>query len=131
MTTAANVATITKIYEAFGKGEVPYIIDQLSDDVRWVSHLEPIVPWGGERSGKANVPSFFQAINDSVDVESFVPGEFIAEGDTVVSLGTFGCRVKATGKTANTAWVFIWKVQDGVVTSYEQFHDPEIADAFR
>ena len=131
MTTQANVAAITKIYDAFGKGDIPYIIDQLSDDVHWMTHIEPIVPWSGDRSGKTNVPSFFQAIDDSVDVLSFTPGDFVAEGDTVVSFGSFGCRVTATGKSATTAWVFIWKLRDGLVTSYEQFHDPAIADAFR
>ena len=131
MTPSANVATVTKIYEAFGNGDIPYIIDQLSDDVRWVTHLDAVVPWAGDRSGKTNVPSFFQAIDDSVDVLSFTPREFVAEGDTVVSLGTFGCRVKATGKSVTTPWVFIWKLHDGVVTSYEQFHDPAAADAFR
>ena len=131
MATQANVAAITKIYDAFGKGDIPYIIDQLSDEVHWMAHIEPFVPWSGDRSGKTNVPSLFQAIDDSVDVLSFTPGDFVAEGDTVVSFGSFGCRVKATGKSATTAWVFVRKLRDGLVTSYEQFHDTAIADAFR
>jgi ketosteroid isomerase-like protein len=28
-------------------------------------------------------------------------------------------------------WVFIWKVREGRIFSYEQFHDPAIAQAFR
>jgi ketosteroid isomerase-like protein len=126
-----NIQTITKMYEAFGQGNIPYIIDQLTDDVRWVSRFEPIVPWAGDFSGKKEVPRFFQAIGDSVDVTAFNPHEFVAQGDTVVSLGEFGCRVRATGKSALTPWVFIWKFRDGRVSSYEQFHDPAIADAFR
>jgi ketosteroid isomerase-like protein len=57
--------------------------------------------------------------------------QFVAEGDTVVSLGEFGCKVRATGKSSLTRWAFIWKLRDGKVYSYEQFHDPAIADAFR
>jgi len=46
-------------------------------------------------------------------------------------VGGYGCTVNATGKKALTPWVFIWKLRDGKVTSYEQFHDPALADAFR
>jgi len=60
-----------------------------------------------------------------------VPDEFIAQGDTVVSLGTFGFKVRATGKSARTRWAFIWKLREGRVCSYEQFHDPALAAAFR
>lgn len=65
MTEQENVAAIGAIYEAFGRGDIPYIIDKLTDEVRWVSRFEPIVPRGGDYSGKTKVPAFFQAINDS------------------------------------------------------------------
>ena len=131
MSEAQNVETVGKIYEAFGRGDIPYIIDQLLEDVRWVSHFESVVPWAGDYSGKSRVQKFFDAIGGSVDVTAFTPREFVAQGDTVVSLGEFGCRVRSTGKSALTRWVFIWKFREGRVYSYEQFHDPAIASAFR
>ena len=131
MTEADNVALIGGIYEAFGRGDVDYIIDQLTDDVRWVTHLEPIVPWSGDYSGKANVPRFFEAIANSVETTAFSPEEFVAQGETVVSTGEYGCTVKANGKSSLTPWVFIWKLRQGKVAGYEQFHAPGLADAFR
>jgi ketosteroid isomerase-like protein len=131
MSERRNVDIITRIYEAFGRGDIPAIIGQLTDDVRWSSHLEAIVPWHGQYKGKAEVLNFFNAIGQSVDVTVFAPQEFVAEGDTVVSLGDFACKVKATGKSSHTRWAFIWRLRDGKVYSYEQFHDPAIADAFR
>ena len=67
-----NTERVTKIFEAFGRGDVAYILDQLADDARFVSHLDPIVPWAGEFSGKDNVARFFQALGRSVDVVLFV-----------------------------------------------------------
>ena len=131
MVESDNVALIGRIYEAFGRGDIEYIIDQLSDDVRWVTHLEPIVPWSGDYSGRTNVPKFFDAIASSVETTSFTPHEFIAQGETVVSTGEYGCTVNATGKSSLTPWVFIWKLRDGKVASYEQFHDPALTEAFR
>jgi len=126
-----NVARVVKIYEAFGRGDIPFIVDQLTDDVAWSTHFDPIVPWSGDYDGKAAVPRFFAALAGAGDVTAFQPTEFVAQGDTVVSMGEFGIKVKATGKTSLTRWVFIWKFREGRVCSYEQFHDASIADAFR
>jgi uncharacterized protein len=110
---------------------VAFIIGQLTEDVRWVSHFDAIVPWAGDFSGKDQIRLFFERIFQSVDVEAFEPKEWVAEGDTVVSLGEFGCCVRGTGKKARTRWVFIWKFRDGKICSYEQFHGPALAAAFR
>jgi ketosteroid isomerase-like protein len=131
MSESDNIERVTKIYEAFGRGDIDAIVAQLSEDVRWVTHLQPIVPWSGDFSGKAAVPRFFAAIAGSVEVTSFKPNDFIAQGNTVVSFGEFGCKSRATGKSALTPWVFIWKFREGRVQSYEQFHDPSIAEVFR
>ena len=126
-----NVKTIQEVYAAFGRGDVAFIVAKLTDDIRWVSHFDSVVPWSGDFSGKERIPDFFDAIFQSVDVEAFEPDEWIADGDAVVSLGEFGCRVRATGKRSRTRWVFIWKFRDAKIFSYEQFHDPALAAAFR
>jgi ketosteroid isomerase-like protein len=126
-----NVQKIQELYAAFGRGDIPHIIANLTDDVRWVSHLEAVVPWHGDFSGKDRVPQFFNAIFHAVEVLDFAPQDFIAEGEQVVSVGEFAGRVRATGKTSRTRWVFLWKFRNGKVCSYEQFHDPAMAAAFR
>ena len=131
MSEQQNVQTIQDVYAAFGRGDVAAIVSKLTNDVRWVTHLDPIVPWSGDYSGKDCVPKFFDAIFNSVDVKAFVPLDFVAQGDTVISVGEFGCRSHVTGKSAYTRWVFIWKFHEGLISSYEQFHDLKIAEAFR
>ena len=78
-----------------------------------------------------NVPKFFEAIANSVQTTAFAPRDFIAQADTVVSTRECGCTVTSTGKSSPTPWVFIWKLRDGKVASYQRFHDPALADAFR
>lgn len=131
MSEQENVEVITRIYEAFGKGDIPFILEQLHDDVQWVVHQEDYVPTSGNWSSKAKVPGFFQAINDSMELSAFVPREFVAQGDTVVSIGDFDFKARGTGKSAQSKWVFVWKLRDGKVLSYEQFHDTALAAAFR
>jgi ketosteroid isomerase-like protein len=57
-----NTEQVARIFEAFARGDVPYILDQLADDVRFHSHLDASVPWAGEFVGKENVVRFFQAL---------------------------------------------------------------------
>lgn len=130
MNEQSNVKIIEDMYAAFGRGDVAFIVGKLTDDIQWTSHIENVVPWSGDFSGKARVPRFFEAIFQSVDVTAFEPQEWIAQGDTVVSLGRFGCRVRTTGKSSDARWVFIWRFRDGKVCAYEQFHDPALAAAF-
>ena len=124
-----NVQIVKDMYAAFNRGDIPFILGQLSPNVKWMSHLDPVIPWSGDRAGR--VPDFFKDINDSVEVQGFEPDEYVAEGNTVVSTGTFACAAKTSGRAASTKWTFIWKFTDGKVTSYEQFSDPELATIFR
>src|SRR6266511_800663 len=93
-----NVRTVQRAYEAFGRGDIPAVLAMLTDDIEW---SEPgsadVLPWGGERRGREQVGQFFQALDGALEFEAFEPREFIAQGDTVVVLGSERARVKATG----------------------------------
>ena len=52
-----NTQLVEAIFEAFARGDVPFILDQLTDDVRFVSHLEPIVPWPVSTWKRTTCPS--------------------------------------------------------------------------
>ena len=125
-----NTERVTKIFEAFGRGDIGFILDQLADDVRFVSHLDPVVPWSGEYSGKADVTRYFHALGSAVDVADHPVTSLVAQGDTVVATGDVSFRVRATGKTGDSKWVYIWKLADGRVRSYEQFNDTGLTTAF-
>ena len=131
MSEQQNIETVKEMYAAFGRGDIDAIVAKCTNDVEWITHLDPIVPWSGDHSGKDFVPAFFGAIFGSVDVTAFEPQEWIAQGHTVVSIGSFSCHARANDKDATTRWIFVWKFRDGMVSSYEQFHDEYIADAFR
>ena len=125
-----NTERVTKIFEAFGRGDVGYILDQLADEVRFVSHLDPIVPWAGEYSGKHDVARFFEALGGSVEVTDHPVNALVAQGDTVVATGDVSFNVRETGKAGSSKWVYIWKLANGRVHSYEQFNDAGLAEAF-
>src|SRR5438270_1550961 len=96
-----NTERVTEIFEAFGRGDVAYILDQLADDARFVSHLDPIVPWAGEFAGKDNVARYFQALGGSVDVTNPTVNAVVAQDETVVAMGDVSFSVRETGKVGS------------------------------
>jgi len=130
MSPEANVPAVEALFAAFGRGDIPFILDQLTDDVHWVAHLDPSVPWSGDYSGKANVPGFFQALGGSVEVTGHPVNQLVAQGDTVVALGDVSFTVRTTGKAGSSSWVYVWGLRDGKVSSYDQFNDTGLAQAF-
>jgi uncharacterized protein len=95
---ADNIATVQKIYEAFGNGDVATILDQVTEDVDWASEAEGVAPWHGVHKGKGEVPKFFEALGANIEVTEFTPLTFAANDDDVLTVVRFGMRVPATGK---------------------------------
>jgi hypothetical protein len=63
--TMSNLATVQNIYAAFGRGDVPAILDALAEDVAWESWHDHSaqkagVPWLRAINGRDGVASFFQ-----------------------------------------------------------------------
>ena len=59
-----NLATVAAIYEAFGRGDVPFILDQLAENVGWES-------WENNYAQKAGVPAMVPRNGKSEVLEFF------------------------------------------------------------
>jgi uncharacterized protein len=84
-----NVDTVKEIYQAFGQGDVPAILDKLDDNVEWET-AAPVegVPWLQTRRGKANIPAFFESLAP-LEITRFEPYDFFESGDRVFVLINF------------------------------------------
>ena len=127
-----NVHAVKSIYEAFGRGDVAAIMDRIADRIEWHHRGAPAVPYGKARSTKDEVRSFFRELAEAVDVLAFEPQRYVAQGDTVVALGTFRARAKPTGKEFEEPWAMVWTFRGGKVVYYRAYEDTEaVASAFR
>lgn len=100
MSAEENLATISGIYEAFGRGDVDTILEGVAEDVDWAVDAEPVAPWYGQRTGKDGVASFFADIASSTEVQDFAVEGIGASDDEVFSFLRFAVRMKATGREA-------------------------------
>jgi uncharacterized protein len=115
----SNTQTVQKIYEAFGRGDVPAILSSLADDVEWDTDATGSIPLNQPRRGPAEVTLFFEATG-AADFTQFEPTALLESGNLVVALLDVTFTVKATGKQVKQLdEVHIWRFNDaGKVSSF-------------
>ncbi|NJN74902.1 MAG: SnoaL-like domain-containing protein [Limnothrix sp. RL_2_0] len=92
-----NITTVQQIYTAFSRGDIPAILEYLSDSVVWEYGISDTdVPWLQLQNGKANVPRFFESL-EQFELHKFEPKVFLENGNIVVALIDVELTVKATG----------------------------------
>ena len=120
----ANIKTVQDTYEAFGRGDIPFILSCCTDDVDWQGSDSPEIPYSGKYRGKAGATQFFQRIADAFDVKAFQPKSFVASGNEVMTTGSWTCTAKSTGKTFTAEWAmrFVFD-RDGKATMFRSYDD--------
>ena len=76
VTAAANVETIKSVYEAFGRGDVPAILEHVSEDVKWEHWADSFgqragVSWFTPRTGHDGVTEFFRLVGEDFEIAEF------------------------------------------------------------
>jgi uncharacterized protein len=125
--TDPKIRTVQEIYEAFGRGDVGFILDQLTDDVDWASAPDSTVaPWHGVRRGRDQVPSFFKELSGALEVTEFTPVTFAANETDVLCVIRFGARSNTTGRAATMDLHHWWRFRDGKVYFYRGAEDTAV-----
>lgn len=119
-----NVEVVHRIYEAFGRGDVPAILEHLSEEVEWdYGSTSAEIPWLQPLHGRAQVPRFFEALQ-ALEFRRFEPHTFLASGDTVVVLLDLEAVVRATGaEIREEDEAHIWHFRDGAVVRFRHRAD--------
>ena len=116
--------TVEAIYAAFGRGDVPAILDKLADDVRWehdaTDHgIGVLTP----RSGRRDVGNFFEALG-AIDITRFDLLNLLEGGDQIAAVIRITHRHKQTGKTFHDLELHLWTLDDrGMVTAFRHSVD--------
>jgi len=86
--TAANLAVVGGVYEAFGRGDIDFILGQIADDCAWESWLDNHgqkagIPPMQPRQGRAGVAEFFAYVA-TMPIEDFQVLDMLASDRQVV-----------------------------------------------
>ena len=118
-----NTEIAKQAYAAFGRGDIPALLDLLHEDIEWqaVIGAAPHVPTAGKRRGKQAVAEFFRVLAASVEFSAFEPREFIAQGNQVVILGRYAARSRTTGRTFAEEWAMVQDFKDGKIVRFREY----------
>jgi ketosteroid isomerase-like protein len=124
---ADSVQIVKDAYDRFSKGDIEGILSNVSENIEWNTPEIENAPFGGRRRGRSEVAEFFESLNKTEEVTKFEPREFIAEGDRVVVLGTYGATVRETGRNVDIDWVHVFRITDGKISEFAEYFDTAAA----
>jgi ketosteroid isomerase-like protein len=122
-----NIATVQRIYEAFGRGDIAAILAELADDVAWEdwpsSAQEAGVPWLARRDGREAVAGFFAALG-AVDMHRLDALNFLAGGNQVAVVFAIELTARESGVRVHDEEIHLWTFgPDGRVTRFRHVVD--------
>ena len=126
-TTTDNAATVADVYAAFGRGDVPAVLDRLAPDVAWENWSDNFAQRAGvphlvARRGPADVANFF-AVLGTYTVQAFDVLDIIGSGRQVVAEVRASFVLPGGGRFADEE-LHLWTFDDdGRVTRFRHYVD--------
>ncbi len=117
----AAASIVQQAYDAFGRKDVPAILDLVAEDADWEFVGSAALPYAGRRKNRKDVGDFFAAIPRVDDIHAFEPREFIEAGEHVIVFGWERSTAIDTGKRYESEWVHVFTVKDGKITRWRGF----------
>lgn len=112
---------VQQAYEAFGRGDVPGILNLVAAEVDWEFVGSVSLPYAGRRRNHQEVAGFFAAVAQADDIHSFEPEEFIEAGEHVTVLGWESSTARDTKKEFQSQWAHVFTVKNGKITRWRGF----------
>jgi uncharacterized protein len=130
MSADVNIKTIQNLYEAFGRGDVAFILDNVTDDVDWqTDSATQAGPWYGAHNGKDGVVDFFVAFGSAMDVERFEPFSYAANDSEVHTMVRLAATRRANGKSLDMNLHHFFQFRDGLISYYRGTEDSAQTEA--
>ena len=119
---ATNSEIIQDAYAGFARGDVPAVLapcPKTSSGPRPTGSRWPARTWVPGPSSTGSSCGWAR----SATTLAVMPETFVAEGDTVVALGSYTWTHKSTGKPAVVKMAHVWTLADGKAVAFQQHTD--------
>jgi len=120
---------IRSFYAALATGDAPTALGLMADDIEWHTMWHYKVAGRGPQKVAEGLLMPLMAEWASF---ALTPSDYIADGDTVVSLGRFTGVHGTSGKPVDAAYAHVWDVREGKIQRFRQYIDTlAVAEARR
>ena len=119
----ANGRTIAAMYEAFGRGDIPFVLDRIAPSVDWIETEAHNIPTHGRFTSPQEIlDGVFAKIPEHFETFALRPQLWIESGDDVVVTGRVVARTR-DGRDLDAPYAHVFSFEDGKVTRNDNFHD--------
>ena len=116
--------TIRTLYDAFGRGDVPTVLDTLHDRVDWKEAEGGPLAVGNPYVGpQAVAEGVFGPLVSDIDDFTVTPERFVVGDGEVVAMGRYTGVHRASGRQLDAQFAHHWSVADGKVVAFQQYTD--------
>ena len=119
--TQKSVEAVQAMLAAFGKGDMEALKYSLSENTVWVYHGVEGIPYNGTYNGKDGAVQFIGNIISNVDILDFQVANILANGNTVVVLGSEKQRIKSNGQVLEQSWVQVYTIENNLIIRMEEY----------
>ena len=117
----ANIKATQKLFEAFGAGDIPGILEYLNEDIVIEFYGPSVIPYAGRYNGLEEAQQFFETVLSSVDINQFEPQEMLADADKVIVTGHLNLNAKSTGREIDSDFVHVITLDSGKWSRFRDF----------
>ena len=130
MTTPSSI--VRGFYDALGRGDVAAVLSFLDPEIEW-TEAERFPYYSGTWHGpQAVVDNLLVPLSRDWDGFSAKVDEVIAQGDRVVSLGTYSGTFRKSGRSFSARFAHVWSVRNGKLTRFNMHTDTaKVLEAIR
>ncbi|MET0542809.1 MAG: nuclear transport factor 2 family protein [Variovorax sp.] len=124
-----TLETVQGLYQAFGRGDVPAILAQLSPDVRWESWAAHSAQQAGHplyaaRVGPQQASEFFAVLGQNMEIHEFKVLDVFGSGRQVAGECLIDYTWRPTGKRLQDEELHLWTFgDDGKVVRFRHYVD--------
>jgi ketosteroid isomerase-like protein len=119
-----NKKTIEGMYEAFGRGDIPFVIGALDPGVEWWEAENFIYadknPYVGPQ---AVLEGVFARIGKEWEWFTVTPKEVLDAGESVVGRGYYAGKFRQTGREVRAQFAHVFGFRNGKVVTFQQYTD--------
>ena len=120
--TSPQVEIVTRIYEAFGRGESDAALPYVSAD--FVVIEDDALPWGGRYEGREGVAEFVRRLVGAIQ-PAVTPAAIFQSGDHVVQFGRNRGTVRHNGAMFDIPECHVWTFRGDTIVRAHFFADSQ------
>jgi ketosteroid isomerase-like protein len=108
---SANLDLVKKGYEDFARGDIGAATEAMPDDFVVEGYIAEGLALSGVHEGKQAVLRALEAMLAPYDEYTFVPDEFVEQGDTIIVLAH--TEVRKGDRSLKLPTTAVWRFEDG------------------